>query len=281
MTAAGYADGNDATALRRDPAFKLALDRRPEAAALCSQPTTSRLENLPGTRALLRMGRTMAALYRASFRRVPKRIVLDVDDTFDPVHGEQRMRLFDAYHDGYGFQPLPVFDGEGRPVTAMPRPARRPSGVEARAFLRRPVREIRSHWPRVEILLRGDSHFCTPEVLDFCRRARLDFIFGVATGGTLRQHVPALEQSTAARRAARPGGGELRRCKEFLDGARSWSRVERVIARVEAGPLGSDTRLVVTNLAGGSPRALYENLYCRRGQAENHPREGLEAAPGR
>jgi hypothetical protein len=213
---------------------------------------------------------------------VPKRIVLDInpgsprtpfvgrDDTFDPVHGEQQMRLFNAYHDSYGFQPLLVFDGEGRPVTAMLRPARRPTGVEARAFLRRLVREIRGHWPRVEILLRGDSHFCTPEVLDFCRQARLDFILGVATSSTLRQHVLALEQSTAARQAARPGDGKLRRYKAFHDGARSWSRVERIVARVEAGPLGTDTRFIVTNLTGGSPRTLYEDLYCQRGQAENH-----------
>ena len=89
MIASGYEDGNDATALRHDPAFKLALDRLPGAAALRSQPTISRLENLPGVRALLRMGRAMVALYCASFRQVPKRIVLDVDDSFDPVHGEQ------------------------------------------------------------------------------------------------------------------------------------------------------------------------------------------------
>ena len=270
MIAAGYEDGNDATALRHDPAFKLALDRLPEAAALCSQPTISRLENLPDTRALLRMGRAMVALYCTSFRQVPKRIVLDIDDTFDPVHGEQQLRLFNAYHDGYGFQPLLVFDGEGRPITAVLRPARRPSGAEARALLRRLVREIRSHWPRVEILLRGDSHFCTPEVLDFCRQARLDFILGIAARNSLRQHVMALEQSTAARQSARPRAGKLRRYKAFFDGARSWSRVERIIARVEAGPLGTDTRFVVTNLTGGSPRTLYENLYCQRGQAENH-----------
>ncbi|MBK1661403.1 IS1380 family transposase [Paracraurococcus ruber] len=270
MIAAGYEDGNDATALRHDPAFKLALDRLPEAAALCSQPTISRLENLPDTRGLVRMARAMVALFCASFRQVPKRIVLGIDDTFDPVHGEQQMRLFNAYHDGYGFQPLLMFDDEGRPVTAMLRPARRPSGVEARAFLRRLVREIRSHWPRVEILLRGDSHVCTPEVLEFCRQARLGFILGVATSSTLRQHVLQLEQSTMARQAARPGDGKLRRYKAFLDGARSWSRVERIMACVEAGPLGTDTRFVVTSLAGGSPRMLYEDLYCQRGQAENH-----------
>jgi hypothetical protein len=270
MIAAGYEDGNDATALRHDPAFKLALDRLPDAAALCSQPTISRLENLPDLRALLRMGRALVGLYCASFRQVPRRIVLDLDDTFDPVHGGQQLRLFNAYYDEYGFQPLVVFDGEGRPVAAMLRPARRPTGAEARSFLRRLVREIRGHWPRVQILIRADSHFCAPEVLDFCRAARIDFALGVAATPTLRRHVTALETSTAARQAARPDQSKLRRYKAFFDGARSWSRVERVIARVEAGPQGTDTRFIVTSLADGDPRRIYEEVYCGRGQAENH-----------
>jgi hypothetical protein len=269
MIAAGYEDGNDAAALRHDPAFKLALDRLPEAGALCSQPTISRLENLPDLRALLRMGRAMVGLYCASFRQIPRRIVLDIDDTFDPVHGGQQLRLFNAYHDDYGFQPLVVFDGEGRPVATMLRPARRPTGAEARGFLRRLVRDIRSHWPRVEILIRADSHFCAPEVLDFCRAARIDFALGVATTATLRQHVAALEASTAARHAASADQGKRRRYKTFFDGARSWSRVERIIARVEAGPQGTDTRFIATSLAG-DPRRIYEEIYCGRGQAENH-----------
>jgi hypothetical protein len=269
MIAAGYEDGNDADGLRHDPVFKLALDGLPDGDPLCSQPTISRLENLPDVRALLRMARAMVGLYCASFRQVPRRIVLDVDDTFDAVHGGQQLRLFNAYYDEYGFQPIVVFDGEGRPVTAMLRPARRPTGAEARTFLRRLVREIRGHWPRVEILIRADSHYCAPEVLDFCRAERLDFLLGVATTSTLRRHVEALEQSTAARRATMPGAGKLRRHTEFWDGARSWSRVERIIARVEVGPQGADTRFVATNLAGGAPRRIYGDLYCARGRAEN------------
>src|SRR3712207_3243739 len=142
----------------------------------------------------------------------------------------------------------------------MLRPARRPSGREARAFLRRLVREIRAHWPRVEILIRADSHYCAPEVLDFCRAERLDFILGVPSTSTLRRHVAALEQSTAARFAAAPIADKLRRYKEFYDGAASWSRVERIIARGEAGAQGTDTRFVVTNLPGGSARTIYECL---------------------
>jgi Transposase DDE domain group 1 len=152
----------------------------------------------------------------------------------------------------------------------MLRPARRPTGAEARAFLRRLVREIRGHWPQVEILVRADSHYCAPEVLDFCRAEGLDFILGVASTTTLRRHVEALEQSTTARRAATPGTDKPRRYKEFHDGAGSWSRVERIIARVEASAQGTDTRFVATNLAGGTARRIYEDLYCRRGQAENH-----------
>ncbi len=96
------------------------------------------------------MGRAMVELYCASFRQVPRRIVLDIDDTFDAVHGGQQLRLFNAHYDEYGFQPIVVFDGEGRSVTAMLRPAQRPSGAEARAFLRRLVRAIRGHWPRAK-----------------------------------------------------------------------------------------------------------------------------------
>jgi len=270
MIAAGYEDGNDADRLRTDPMFKLAMARLEGETALCSQPTISRLENLPDTRTLLRMGQTMVDLYCSSFRQVPRRIVLDVDDTFDAVHGAQQMRLFNAHHDEYGFQPIVVFDGEGRFVTAVLRPAKRPSGREVRAFLRRLLRQIRSNWPRVEILLRADSHPCGPEVLSWRRANRVDYLLGVAPTSTLRRHVERLEASTAMRFAASDGSTKLRRFTEFYDGAASWDRVERIIARVEAGPDGVDTRFIVTSLPSGSARTLYERRYCQRGQAENH-----------
>ncbi len=152
----------------------------------------------------------------------------------------------------------------------MLRPAKRPSGKEIKSFLRRLVRAIRARWPNIEILLRADSHYCSPEVLDWCRANGIDYILGVAPTATLRRHVEALEASTKARFEAAPGNGKLRRFKEFYDGAQSWSRVERIIARVEVGAEGSDTRFVVTNLSKRNARALYEDLYCRRGQAENH-----------
>jgi len=270
MIAAGYEDGNDASDLRRDPLFKMALDRAPSDRELCSQPTISRLENRPDVRSLLRMGRAMVDLYCASFRQVPRRIVLDIDDTFDAVHGGQQLRLFNAHYDEYGFQPIVIFDGEGRFVSAVLRPAKRPKGTEIRALLRRLVRAIRANWPRTEILLRADSHYCGPQVIDWCRANGVDFIFGVAPTSTLRRHIERLEASTMARYAAAPHAGKVRRSTQFYDGAASWSRVERIIARVEAGADGTDTRFIVTSLTSRTARVLYEDVYCRRGDAENH-----------
>lgn len=270
MIGAGYEDGNDASSLRSDPMFKMALDLSPSDRELCSQSTISRLENLPDARALLRMGRALVDLYCESFQRVPKRITLDIDDTFDAVHGGQQLRLFNAHYDEYGFQPIVVFDGEGRFVTAVLRPAKRPSGKEVRAFLRRLLRAIRANWPKTEILLRADSHYCSPEVLDWCRANSLDYILGVAPTTTLRRHIGDIEASTKTRFEAAPKNGKVRRFKEFLDGATSWSRVERIVARVEAGADGTDARFIVTNLDTRNARVLYEDIYCRRGQAENH-----------
>lgn len=270
MIAAGYEDGNDATGLRHDPLFKMALERLPSERDLCSQSTISRLENLPGKRTLIRLARALVDLYCASFRQVPRRITLDIDDTFDAVHGGQQLRLFNAHYDEYGFQPIVVFDGDGRFVAAMLRPAKRPKGTEIRAFLRRLIRAIRANWPKTEILIRADSHYAGPEVLDWCQANGLDYVLGLAPTRTLRRHIAGLEASTLARFKAAPGDGKIRRFKEFFDAAGRWSRVRRIVARVEAGDQGTDTRFIVTNLGHGSGRSLYQDLYCRRGQAENH-----------
>ena len=270
MIAAGYEDGNDAISLRSDPIFKMAQDVLPSDRDLASQPTLSRLENMPDARCLVRMGRALVELYCASFRQAPKQIVLDIDDTFDAVHGDQQLRLFNAHYDEYGFQPMVVFDGEGRFITAVLRPARRPKGSEIRAHLRRLIRAIRGHWPTTRILIRADSHYCGPLVIDWCRATGIDFILGVATTSTLRRHIVGLEANAKARFAAAPLKGKVRRFTEFFDGAASWSRVERIIARVEAGEQGTDTRFIVTNLPGGQAKTLYERIYCRRGMAENH-----------
>ena len=152
---------------------------------------------------------------------MPEQIVLDIDDTFDRVHGEQQLRLFNAYHDDYGFQPIVVFDGEGRFVTALLRPGKRPGGREIAAFVRRLVGAIRAQWPRVEILLRADSHYAAPAVFDWCRVNRVNWVLGLASNPALRRHVAALEKTTAERFRAAPRRGKLRRFAQFYDAAHS------------------------------------------------------------
>ena len=139
------------------------------------------------------------------------------------------------------------------------------------------MRAIRARWPRVEILVRADGHYGVPEVIDLCRAMDVRFVLGAPTSARLRQHVAGLEAQVAARHAARPGTDKVRRFTDFYDGAATWKRTERIIARVETGDQGTDTRFIVTDLAGRS-KALYEKVYCRRGSAENHIKAWKTAA---
>ena len=139
------------------------------------------------------------------------------------------------------------------------------------------MRALRANWPRTQILRRGDSHYCAPESLDWCRANGVDYILGVAPTSTLRAPIVGLEAGVKARYEAAPKQGKTRGFKDFYDGAASGSRVERVIARIEAGAEGPDTRFVVTNLTNltkRNARWLYEDVYCRRRQAENHIKSG-------
>lgn len=269
MIAAGYPDANDSDALRADPAFKMAVGRLPESGAdLCSQPTISRLENLPGRVALIRMMAGMIDLFCDSFAGVPRRIVLDIDDTEDRVHGAQQLSLFNAYHDSRCFQPIHIYEATtGKPVAVILRPGKTPDGTEVALVLRHVVRAIRARWPRVEILVRGDSHYSRPQAMDWLERKRIGYVFGLAGNRVLLARVADHAEDAAMGRIE--GEAEkVRRFAAFDYAAQSWKRQRRVVARVETSAQGTDSRFIVTNLTG-SPEALYEKVYCARGQAEN------------
>ena len=269
MIAAGYPDANDSDALRADPAFKMAVGRLPESGAdLCSQPTISRLENLPGRVALIRMMAAMVELFCDSFASVPRRIVLDIDDTEDRVHGAQQLSLFNAYYDSRCFQPIHIYEATtGKPVAVILRPGKTPDGTEVALVLRHVIRAIRARWPRVEIMVRGDSHYGRPQAMDWLERKRIGYVFGLAGNKVLLGRV--VDQAEDAAMGRIKGEAEkVRRFATFDYAARSWKRRRRVVARVEASAQGTDSRFIVTNLTG-SPKVLYEKVYCARGQAEN------------
>jgi hypothetical protein len=274
LIACGYPDANDCDALRRDPAFKMAVGRLPDSGAdLCSQPTISRLENLPGPIALKRMMAAMIDLFCDSFAQVPERIVLDIDDTEDAVHGAQQLALFNAHYDGHCFLPIHIYEaGSGKPVAIFLRPGKTPDGIEVACVLRHVIRQIRARWPRVQILIRGDSHYGRIEAITLCERYGVGYIFGLAGNRVLLRKIADLAEDVAIRRLD-ASTEKVRRHGEVDYAAKAWpaqpkSIVRRVIARVEAGPLGTDTRFIITNLAGTLDH-LYEDVYCARGQAEN------------
>jgi hypothetical protein len=268
--AAGYPDANDCDLLRKDPAFKMAVGRLPETGPdLCSQPTMTRLENLPGPVALKRMMAAMVELFCDSFDAVPRRIVLDIDDTEDRAYGQQQLSLFNAHHDSRCFMPIHIYEAiSAKPVAIFLRPGKTPDGIEVAMVLRHVVRAIRARWPRVDILIRGDSHYGRPEAMAWCERHRVGYIFGLAGNQVLLRRVTAEAERVALDRLEAPADSKVRRYAEFRYGAKTWKTERRVIARVEASGHGVDSRFIVTNLAG-LPKSLYEKVYCARGQAEN------------
>ena len=268
--ACGYEDGNDLDRLRGDPAFKLACGRLPGSGGdLCSQPTISRWENAPDRRTIIRLTYAMVDAWCDSYAHEPKAVTLDIDDTVDVVHGHQQLSLFHAHYDDRCFLPIHVYDtAMGRPVAVILRPGKTPSGKEAAGYLRRLYRRIRSHWPTTHLTIRGDGHYGRPELMDFCEKHGLDYLFGVTGTKALAAKVEDAADPIRVERAETDAHA-VRGFAETRHGAKSWNKKRRVVARIEATPLGLDIRYVVTSLEDRTPEEIYATLYCARGQAEN------------
>jgi hypothetical protein len=269
--ACGYPDADDLDDLRKDPAFKLACGRLPESGDdLASQPTMSRWENAPDLRTLIRLSRGMVDLWCKSYRRPPKAITFDIDDTADTVHGHQQLSLFNAFHDERCFMPVHVYDtASGHCVLTILRPGKTPDGKEVRAHLRRLVRRIRLHWPKTVITIRGDSHYGRWEAMEWCEQNGVQYVFGLAKNKALDALVQAETQAVDARWAAVSELAVLRDYTETLYAAETWKFRRRVVARIEATYKGLDTRYVVTNISHCGAQWLYDSLYCARAAAEN------------
>jgi hypothetical protein len=268
--ACGYPDADDLDDLRRDPAFKLACGRLPETGDdLHSQPTMSRWENAPDQRTLIRMARALVDLWCKSYRRPPKAITLDIDDTADTVHGHQQLSLFNAHYDEQCFLPIHVYDAAtGHCVVTILRPGKTPDGKEVRAHLRRLVRRIRLHWPHTVITIRGDGHYGRRQAMEWCEKNGIQYVFGLSKNPALDAQVYAKADEVRTRRAkGKPD--VVRDYTETSYAAKSWPHPRRVVARFQATPKGFDTRYVVTNITHCGARWIYDSIYCARGQAEN------------
>ncbi len=272
--AAGYEDANDLDHLCHDPAFKMALGKTPEAkVGLVSQPTMSRWENAPDLRDVIRMSYEMIDIYCDSYTAPPAAITLDIDETFDTAHGEQQLTFWNGFYRERGYAPIHVYEAEtARPVAFVLRPAKTPSGREVAAHVRRLIHRIRTHWPKTQILLRGDGHYSRPEVMAWCEAQKgVDYIFGQPGNAVLsRDPVITADAAACAAMKVEKNLATHRTHCETTYAAKSWNGVKRrIIARIETTSLGLDIRTIVTSLPGSTPERLYEADYCARGQAEN------------
>jgi hypothetical protein len=268
--ACGYEDANDLDRLRSDPAFKLACSHLPDSGLdLCSQPTLSRMENLPDLRTVIRLGHVLVDLWLSSYRTPPDSVALDIDDTLDVVHGHQQLSLFNAHYDERCFLPIHIYDtATGRPVAMILRPGKTPTGQEIRGHVRRLVHRIRRQWPDTRISIRGDGHYGRPQVMQWCENNGVTYVFGLPGNRVLHRLVDEAADDIRTRRALEHKP-VLRGFTETQYAAKSWKNERRACARIEATALGLDIRFVVTNIAKGSPEHIYDVIYCARGQAEN------------
>ena len=283
--ALGYEDLIDHDELRHDPVLAVLAGKleahRSDCAPLAGKSTLNRLElsRAEPTR-YHKISHNPAAietlfvdLFLEAHRRAPEQIILDLDATDDPLHGQQEGRFFHGYYDCYCYLPLYVFCGRHL-LAAKLRRSNIDGAAGAVEEVARIVAQIRRRWPRVRILLRGDSGFTREALMAWCEANRVDFLFGLARNERLEEAIKA-ELITATLQSIRTG--KPARCfRDFtwstLD---SWSRERRVVGKAEVTGGEANPRFVVTSLksteVGG--RYLYEKVYCARGEMENRIKE--------
>jgi len=284
--ALGYEDVDDHDTLRHDPVLTLLSERltpkRDDCAVLAGKSTLNRLEHgrLGETTRYHKIAYDKGALealfvelFLDAHDRPPEEIVLDLDATDDPLHGEQEGRFFHGYYDCYCYLPLYIFCGRHLLSAKLRR-----SNIDASAGsveeVERIVKHIRARWPSVRIILRADSGFAREELMACCEANGIDYVFGLARNKRLEKQIAeALEEASLAARAS---GETARVFRDFLWSTKdSWSCRRRVVAKAEWMEAGANPRFIVTSLAPerSAARPLYEELYCARGDMENRIKE--------
>ncbi len=267
--ACGYEDQNDATTLRHDPLLKQVCGQLPVSGApLASQPTLSRLANAVNARSCYRLAVALVDLYLRERERdgVPTRILLDLDGTDDPVHGEQEGSAYHGYYRQHMYHPLVIYDGDtNQLITAVLRPGNSHASRGVVSILRRLVPALRGRWPRVRIAVRADSGFASPALYDLCEAEGVTYTIGLTPNNRLETLAEPLLETALAQ--ATETGEKVRLIDETTYQAGSWAVERRVIYKAEALAKGPNTRFVVTNRTA-SAQQVYDE-YVDRGEPEN------------
>ncbi len=260
---AGYEDCNDAGVLRRDPALKAACERLLSDRDLASQPTMSRLENTVTVKDLYRIGERFIDMYvRRTKKRKPKRVVLDIDATDDPTHGQQTLSFFHGFYDQHMYHPLLVYDADsGDLVTAVLRAGNTHASHGVVSILKRVVPRLRRAVPKAEIIIRADAGMAVPGLYEYCERERLGYVIGLIRNDVLEGLIEDL--LAEACRWYEMTGQKQRLFDEAFYQAGSWPHPRRVVMKAERLAQGPNRRFVVTNLPY-RPQRLYD-FYTERG----------------
>jgi hypothetical protein len=283
--ALGYEDINDHEQLRTDPVFGILAGREELEEPLAGKSTLNRMELGTGTKDRYKkitfwkeaVDELLVKVFLESYQKAPEEIILDVDTTDLPLHGKQEGRFFHGYYDSYCYLPLYIFCGE-HVLCARLREANHDASFGSLQEIRRIVAQIRAAWPEVKIVLRGDSGFCRNELMSWCENNRVDFVFGLARNQRLRKIIGAeMHQATQQWNET---GKPARVFREFPYQTRKtkkggWDRERRVAAKAEHIDGKENPRFVVTSLTSEqwAAQALYEKLYCGRGDMENRIKE--------
>lgn len=284
--ALGYEDLNDHEELRHDPLLGLLAGKRELEEPLAGKSTLNRLELTPVGETLTEryhkitysseaLDALLVEIFLESYEQAPAQIVLDLDVTDTPLHGEQEARFFHGYYGHYCYLPLYIFCGEHL-LCARLRPSNQDASAGSVMEVERLVQQVRRRWPYVRIILRADSGFCREELMAWCEKHRVDYVFGFARNSRLRRKIAA--QLREAKREQQRTGKAARVFTEFSYRTRSsWSRSRRVIAKAEYLEKGENPRYLVTSLEAQAwpAQKLYERLYCARGEMENRIKEQL------
>jgi hypothetical protein len=286
--ALGYEDLNDHEQLRQDPLMRVLAGKADvEESPLAGKSTLNRLELSDGTPSRYKkitfwksgIDELLVKVFLESHTSAPEEIVLDVDATDFPLHGQQEGRFFHGYYDCYCYLPLYIFCGE-QLLCARLRQSNSDAAAGSVAEIQRIVEQIRAAWPKVRIVLRGDSGFCRNELMSWCENQGVDFVFGMARNQRLRRMIGA--QMREATEQWSQTGRQARVFAEFSYKTRKrkkggWDRERRVVAKAEHIDGKENPRFVVTSLPPEqwAAQALYEDFYCARGEMENRIKEQL------
>ena len=293
--ALGYEDLNDHDTLRADSLLALLVGKadltgearrrtRDQGYPLAGSSTLNRLAlgtpaEAPGHRYQkivadpAGLERLLVDVFLDSHRGTPSVLWLDLDATDDPLHGGQEGRFFHGYYKSYCYLPLYIFCGEHL-LCARLRPANGDAAAGCVDELARIIGQLRQRWPRVQIIVRGDSGFCREDLMAWCEAHDAGYLLGLAKNGRLEKQIArALRKSH--RRYLQTGRASRRFRELRYRTLQSWSRTRRVVAKAEHLAKGANPRFVVTNLANKTAGAqvLYEELYCIRGDMENRIKE--------